>query len=233
MSKRLKAFTLVELLVVITIIGLLAALSFGAYGRVISQRNQAESAARLRQWGVALGAYVAENNGALPRRGQGVQAVTQLDRAEDWFNALPPYLGQLGYGELVKSGRRPREDDRSIFVRPGAKDPGVSGAFLSYAMNMNLSPWNIPAPTQLAAIERPVVTVFLAESPGAYASTYPSTRPFGCVAPHAGKGNVLFLDGHVAAFDADYLGVGKGDPQRDDVRWLTGTASDAQVPNYR
>ena len=53
------------------------------------------------------------------------------------------------------------------------------------------------------------------------------------MAPHAGRGNILFLDGHVAAFDADYLGVGKGDPEREDVRWLTGTASDAQAGNYR
>ena len=30
-----------------------------------------------------------------------------------------------------------------------------------------------------------------------------------------------------------YLGVGKGDPHRDDVSWLTGTASDAQADGYR
>ena len=59
-----------------------------------------------------------------------------------------------------------------------------------------------------------------------------SSRPYSCVAPHGGKGNILFLDGHVAAFDADYLGVNKGDPQRPDVQWLTGTESDAQAPNY-
>ena len=168
----------------------------------------------------------------MPRRGQGVQPVTQLDRPEDWFNALPPFLGQPGYGELLKTGRRPREGERSIFIRPGAKDPG-GAVFLSYGMNMNLSPWNLSAPTRLVQIERPSVTVFLAESPGTYASTYGSTRPFGCMAPHAGRGNILFLDGHVAAFDADYLGVGKGDPEREDVRWLTGTASDAQAGNYR
>jgi prepilin-type N-terminal cleavage/methylation domain-containing protein/prepilin-type processing-associated H-X9-DG protein len=232
MHRRRNGFTLVELLVVIAVIGVLAALTFGAYGTVTSLRNQTESAARLRQWGTALAAYVAENNGDLPRRGQGVQKVTVLDRPEDWFNALPPYLGQPGYGELVKTKRRPGENARSIFVRPGAKDPGGI-VFLSYGMNMNLSPWNLPSPTRLALIEHPSVTVFLAESPGEYASTYPSTKPFSCVAPHGGKGNVLFLDGHVAAFDADYLGVGKGDPGRDDVRWLTGTASDAQANNYR
>lgn len=231
MRLRADAFTLIELLVVLAIIGVLAALTLGATGRVQTVRDQAESAARLRQWGVAMGSYVMENNGELPRRGQGVQPVTQLDRPEDWFNALPPFLGQPGYGELVRTGRRPRAGDRSIFIRPGAKDSG-GAVFLSYGMNMNLSPWNLATPTRLAEIDRPATTVFLAEAPGTYASTYPSARPYGCEAPHGGRGNILFLDGHVAAFSTDYLGVGKGDPHREDVRWLTGTVSDAQATNY-
>ena len=131
MRGRHDAFTLLELLVVVAIICILAALAFSASGKVTSFRNQTDSAARMRQWGAALAAYAAEHNGDLPRRGQGVQPVTQLDRPEDWFNALPPFLGQPGYGE------------RSIFIRPGAKDPG-GAVFLSYGMNMNLSPWNLP-----------------------------------------------------------------------------------------
>jgi prepilin-type N-terminal cleavage/methylation domain-containing protein/prepilin-type processing-associated H-X9-DG protein len=226
-----RAFTLIELLVVVAIIAILASLALGVSAHVAGLRDRTESAARLRQWGVALGAYVAENNGDLPRRGQGVQPVSQLDRPEDWFNALPPYLGQAAYGDLVKSGRKPRAGERSIYIRPGAKDPGGT-AFLSYGMNMNLSPWNLSAPTKLMQIERPAVTVFLAESAGQYASTYPSAKAYGCLAPYGGKGNVLFLDGHVSTFTAEYLGVGRGDPQRDDVRWLTGTASDAQALNY-
>jgi len=157
--------------------------------------------------------------------------VTQLDRPEDWFNALPLYLGQPGYGALVKSGMRPKANEHSIFVRPGAKDPG-GAAFLSYGMNMNLSPWNLSAPTKITRIEQAASTVFLAESPGAYASTYPSARAYGCVAPYDGRGNILFLDGHVGVFSADYIGVGKGDPQRTDIHWLTGTESDAQAANY-
>ena len=225
------AFTLIELLVVIAIIAVLSGLIFSVLGSVNAMRNRTESATRLRQWGVALGAYVTDNNGDLPRRGQGVQKVSQLDRPEDWFNALPPYLGSPGYGQLVSTGQKPKAGDHSIFVRPGAKDPGAT-AFLSYAMNMNLSPWNLPVPTKMSQIDRPSLTVFLAESPGPFASTYPSTLPYTCQAPFNGKGNVLFLDGHVTSFDAAYLGVGKGDPQRDDVRWLTGTASDAEASKY-
>ena len=231
MNGRRSAFTLVELLVVIAIIAIIAGLSLSAIGKAQASRRQVESAARLRQWGGALGAYLSANDGDLPRRGQGVQEVTQLDRPEDWFNALPPFLSQPGYGDLVKSGKRPKANEQSLFVRPGAKDPG-GVAFLGYAMNMNLSPWNLPAPTKFARIEQHALTVFLAESPGAYASTYPSARGYGCVAPYNGKGNILFLDGHVGVFDADYIGVGKGDPQRADIRWLTGTESDAQAANY-
>jgi prepilin-type processing-associated H-X9-DG protein len=99
-------------------------------------------------------------------------------------------------------------------------------------MNMNLSPWNLPAPTKMSQLERVSAIVFLAESPGPFASTYPSTMPYTCQASYNGKGNILFLDGHVTSYDGAYLGVGKGDPQRDDVRWLTGTASDAQASKY-
>ncbi len=231
MRGRRDAFTLIELMVVVAIIAVLAGLAAAVFSRAANSRNETESAARLRQWGVALAGYVAQNDGALPRRGQGVQPVTQINRPEDWFNALPPLLGQKGYWDLVQAGQRPRAGQNSIFVRPGAKDPG-GAAFMSYGMNMNLSPWNLAAPTLLTRIEQPSVTVFLSETPGQYSSTYPSSRAYSCLAPFSDRGHVLFLDGHVGSFTAEYLGVNKGDPQRDDVRWLTGTESDAQAANY-
>src|SRR5437868_5759848 len=70
MHRRRDGFTLIELLVVITIIAVLTGLAFGVFGAVNGQRDQASSASRMRQWGVALGAYAADNNGDLPRRGQ-------------------------------------------------------------------------------------------------------------------------------------------------------------------
>jgi prepilin-type N-terminal cleavage/methylation domain-containing protein/prepilin-type processing-associated H-X9-DG protein len=224
-------FTLIELLVVIAIIAVLVGILLGVLGPINTLRDQAESASRLRQWGTALGAYVADNNGLLPRRGQGVQPVAQLDRPTDWFNALPPYAGVPGYGQLVSTGQRPKAGDKSIYVRPGAKDPG-GVAFLSYGMNMNLSPWNLTNATLLTQVDRPSMVVFLAETPGQYSSTYPSKMPYSCQAPYRGQGNILFLDGHVQAFSAAYLGVNKGDPGRDDVRWLTGTVSDSQAGQY-
>jgi prepilin-type processing-associated H-X9-DG protein/prepilin-type N-terminal cleavage/methylation domain-containing protein len=228
---RCGAFTLTELLVVAAIVAMLAGLSLSVFAKVQTTRDRVESASRLRQWGVALSAYIADNNGDLPRRGQGVQPVAQFNCPTDWFNALPPYLGLPSYGQLATTGQRPKAGDHSLFIRPGAKDPG-GVAFLGYAMNMNLSPWDLPAPARFPLIEHPAVTVFLAEAPGPWSSTYPSAQPYSCVASYNGQGNILFLDGHVSAYSGAYLGVGKGDPHRDDVSWLTGTASDSQASIY-
>ena len=226
-----RAFTLIELLVVIAILAVLAGLLLSVLGKVRVRSEMADSASRLKQWGVALHLYAADNDGYIPRRGQGIQQLTQITRATDWFNALPPYLNSPTYQELDLSGRKPKPGEKSIFVCPGVKDHGTGNYFLSYAMNMNLSPQNLEQ-TRLSQIANLPTVVFMAEAPGPYSATYPSTKPYSVAAPHDGRGNVLFLDGHVRAFSATELGCGKGDPHSADVSWLTGTASDSQASTY-
>jgi prepilin-type N-terminal cleavage/methylation domain-containing protein/prepilin-type processing-associated H-X9-DG protein len=224
-------FTLVELLVTVAVIALLAALMLPALAAVREKGRGAQCLSNQRQWGLAFRLYVDDNEDFLPRRGQGMQPVTRLDRPEDWFNALPPYLDLVPYAGQVAAGRRPRAHENSVFVCPVANDPGAA-VFLSYGMNMNLSPWNLPQATRLSAIREPVRVVSLGEGPGAYASTYPSAKPYSVVARHARRVNLLFLDGHAQAFSGPYVGCGSGDPRRADVSWLTGTESDANADNY-
>ena len=99
-------------------------------------------------------------------------------------------------------------------------------------MNMNLSPWNLPLATKFSEVEQPLCVVAMAEAPGPYASTYPSVQPYSIVARHAARINLLFLAGQVQGFAGSYVGCGESDPGRADVRWLTGTASDATAHNY-
>jgi prepilin-type processing-associated H-X9-DG protein/prepilin-type N-terminal cleavage/methylation domain-containing protein len=230
-NSKAMGFTLIELLIVLTLVAVLSALLLTSIASVRASADVAESVSHLRQWGVALSLYVADNDGSLPRRGQGVQPLAQISRPTDWFNALPPYLGSASYQNLVASGRKPKAGDKSIFISPGCADPGGQ-YFLSYAMNMNLSPWNLPDPSMMSQIANAAFVVFMAEAPGQYSSTYPSRNPYSVAAPHRGKGNVLFLDGHVQTLTASYLGCGVGDPQHSEVSWLTGTASDAQASSY-
>jgi prepilin-type N-terminal cleavage/methylation domain-containing protein len=61
-----EAMTLIELLVVIAIIAIFAGLLFPAFGKVLATLDRTKCASNLRQVGVALGSYVADNNGYLP-----------------------------------------------------------------------------------------------------------------------------------------------------------------------
>ncbi|MFZ4777150.1 MAG: prepilin-type N-terminal cleavage/methylation domain-containing protein [Terrimicrobiaceae bacterium] len=60
------AFTLIELLVVIAIIAILAALGFPAWGRARNSADRVDAIAKMRQVGVAIQSYSADNNNMLP-----------------------------------------------------------------------------------------------------------------------------------------------------------------------
>jgi prepilin-type N-terminal cleavage/methylation domain-containing protein/prepilin-type processing-associated H-X9-DG protein len=225
------AFTLSELLVVIAIIAILAGLTLGALANGKRKARSARCIGNLRQWGMAYRMYADDNNDFLPRRGQGVQALTVIDRPDDWFNALPTYFGSSTFNDLVASGKRPAAHSDSVFICPIAGDPGGTN-FLPYGMNMNLSPWNLPLAAKFGAIVQPSLVVAMGDAPGPYASTYPSCKPYSPTARHSGRVNLLFLGGQALSFAGSYVGCGVGDPGLNDVRWLTGTESDTQAHNY-
>jgi prepilin-type N-terminal cleavage/methylation domain-containing protein/prepilin-type processing-associated H-X9-DG protein len=228
---RRGGFTLIELLVVIAIIAVLAAVLLSVLAQARERARSTQCLDNLRQWGAAFRMYADDNNDYLPRRGQGVQTLVEIDRPTDWFNALPPYFGLSSFQMMISNNTAPAAHTQSVFVCPTADNPGGT-YFLSYGMNMNLCPWNLTTPTKYQQVSQPVYVVALGDTPGAYSSTYPSIQPYSIVARHAGQVNLLFLDGEVKSFAGWYAGCGVGDPGRPDVRWLTGTASDSNAHNY-
>jgi prepilin-type N-terminal cleavage/methylation domain-containing protein len=223
-----QGFTLIELLVVIAIIAILAALLLPALARAKEKSRTTQCAANLRQWGLTYRMYADDNGDYLPRRGQGIQVLAQIDRPEDWFNALPGYFCLGTFQQMIMNNVPPAAHTPSVFICPTADDPGGT-YFLPYGMNMNLCPWNLPVPVKYTDVVQPAYVVAMADAPGQYASTYPSTQPYSIVARHAGRINLLFLAGEVQAFAGSYVGCGTGDPGLEDVRWLTGTGSDASA----
>lgn len=228
---RSEGFTLVELLVVVAIIAILAAVVLSVLAHAEEKGRSTQCLDNLRQWGVAFRLYADENDDYLPRRGQGVQTLVQIDRPTDWFNALPPYFGLISFQMMISNNIVPAVHAHSVFICPSANNPGGT-YFLPYCMNMNLCPWNLTIPTKYQQVSQPDYVVAMGDAPGPYASTYPSKQPYSIVARHAGQVNLLFLGGEAQSFPGWRVGCGVGDPGLPDARWLTGTASDAGAHNY-
>ena len=232
--KRLGGFNLLEMLVVVAIVAILAALILPALSRANRKARATQCLNNLRQWGLTYRQYADDNQDYLPRRGQGVKPLEQIDRPEDWFNALPPYLKLPTYQQLFTNNQRFQAGAQSVFVCPAATDPG-SNHFLPYAMNMNLCPWGnsgTSEATKFGAVVRPAQVVALADASGPYSATYPSKNPYTPVPRHNDRVTILFLGGNAQSFAGGYIGASMGDPGRDDVRWLTGTDSDASAGKY-
>jgi len=224
-----EGFTLVELLVVIAIIAALAAMLLPSLARAKDKARSTQCVSNLHQWNVALALYQNDNEDYIPRRGQGVQPLSNVDRTEDWFNALPALIESPTYQSLVTNGTVLQPADSTVFVCPNTKQTGAA-RFLSYAMNIYVSPWIRPLPHRMGDIPRPDTVVFLADGPGGYSSTAPSVMPYSVQARHSQQANLAFLDGHVQGFTGGYVGCGVGDPNRQDVQWQTGSSGVNQAP---
>jgi len=217
-----RAFTLVELLVVIGIIAILIAILLPTLSRARGQAKSLSCQANLRQWAAAVFVYANENHGYLPRRGQGVQMVNVINRPTDWFNALPPIMKLTTYYDRFTAGNPPSPNDGSIWSCPDFEItiPNPSQYQIGYAMNMRLSTWNAITPDKITGVGPTTPMVFMADGPGPFCSVVPSSKGAYNPSPrHRGRVNLSFLDGHVASFTASEIGVGVGEISNPDVVW--------------
>jgi prepilin-type processing-associated H-X9-DG protein len=223
-------FTIVELLLVVTIIGALVGLLLPAIQKSREAARRTTCQSNLRQWGLAVQNYADIYSGRIPRRGQGPAAMfaadkaDQIDRPDIWFNALPSLMEDTSFFDRWNAHLEPRPHDGSVWVCPDAERPDdtVRG-FLPYAMNMALSVMSAKYPDHIAHVGPTGTLVFMTESVGLTSSVIPTTGAWTPVARHDGMVNIAFLDGRVSAFDGDYVGCGAAmpDPERPDIRWYT------------
>lgn len=133
------AFSLVELLVVISLIALLIGLILPALSRARSVAKQTVCQSRLRQWGLAFEAYAMSNDGFYPHI-DGLDRDAGIADQFGWVDMLPPLVGKKSWCEYQRWNKPGRD---TIFQCPSAiakysglynYNPQRNGYF-SYAMN--------------------------------------------------------------------------------------------------
>ncbi|HWB13201.1 MAG TPA: DUF1559 domain-containing protein [Pirellulales bacterium] len=214
------SLTLVELLVVVSVTALLVGLLLPAVQQARAAARRAACQSNLKQWALAVQYYADVHRGLLPRRGEGQEPTTFLDRPDDWFNALPELIENQRYITLVQKNMVPKAGDHSVWICPEAVQGPNQPTFFAYGMNMWLSTWFEPMQDNIDKVGPRSTMVFMADAPGAYCSVLPAPKPYSPTARHNGFVNISFLDGHVASFPGPEVGCDIGDPKRPDVRWI-------------
>jgi prepilin-type N-terminal cleavage/methylation domain-containing protein len=109
----LHGFTLVELLVVISIIALLVSILMPALGRAREQAKRVVCISHSRQWAIALGMYSSDNEGNYPTR-RSPSGLWQYG----WPNQYYKVRGNYTYYNLVESFCKPYVGEPEYFWCP-------------------------------------------------------------------------------------------------------------------
>lgn len=126
-SLRKSAFTLIELLTVISVIGVLAAIAMGTLGRTRASAWTTTVVSNMRQLGIASVAYAADNNGSLPGpSGLGLFRGYTKTTSQQYSVLIGPYLG-LAPAASLPSGTN--------VIVPQLVDP----AFVAFKPNVTAS----------------------------------------------------------------------------------------------
>lgn len=193
------AFTLVELLVVVVVITILAAILMPAFVTAKRKATATNCAANLHQMGVALQAYTADYDERLPCTAIDFRSGTAGVPAA-WLQAMGPYLKSDGLTRCFDDTSRNWKH-----LAPAAREPRQS----SYAPNGYLS--GRYGFAEIARIPRPADTIWLVEQadnrsleyispmrwpqPGVTGLAIPPSTEV-AVGRHQQGAYYLFVDGH-------------------------------------
>jgi prepilin-type N-terminal cleavage/methylation domain-containing protein/prepilin-type processing-associated H-X9-DG protein len=193
LSSDKRGFTLVEILVVLAILAVLAAMLFPLMARTTDSGHQAKCVNNLRQMGVAIFSFAADNGGALPSASSPM-----------WTTQIWPYVypGKEP-PKTMPSTKLPAEFIGTIFCCPAAskEEPRVR----DYAFNYRIGDGDTKTRDRLVTLSRASQHALVADAARSSGLDWSNIK-----ARHGGnKANVLYADGHVDATEVAEETMGK------------------------
>ena len=201
MSLKKNIFTLIELLIVISIVAILAALLLPALNKARESARRISCASNFSQIGKAVAMYANDNKEHIPP--YKVTAPAEEDYMYFWGGGkngfLSSYLGEQTHSYAMNIGLIDKNGKRSKLCCP-TRQPTFTGYVYCYGLN-----WHISLAEERAVLsrfKRPSRTMLAGEcSPQNIVAQLlalwetGNTYRFGF--PHSNGANVLFVDTHV------------------------------------
>lgn len=187
-----KAFSLLELLIVVAVIGIIAGTLGAASGKAQNRSRSATCLAHLRQWGGATFIHLADNTDRLPYDG----APNGISTRDAWYVDLPRSMGWKPYPEEGSWRTNPAIPlPRTVWLCPSNPRRSNGRMLFHYALNRRVNGSGEEARTTTAsAIPDPATLVWLFEN-GKLAAV--AAEGNGHTNAHGSGAYFLFLDGHV------------------------------------
>lgn len=190
---RGRAFTLIELLMVMAIIAILASLLLTAVGHGKARAQAAGCRSNLRQWGIATQLYAAGHKDFLPKDG----SFSGSSTSEGWYIDLPRTLGLPPYPEMPWRTNARLHPGHSIWICPSNARRSNGNELFHYCLNKNVNGNGTENRIRLAGIPHPSVTVWLFDNGGVAAVAQWNNVHSNL---HSQGAQFVFLDAHVAWF---------------------------------
>lgn len=206
-KKHSNAFTLTEILVVLVIVAVLAALIIPMSSKMIAQSRTAKCASNLRQMYLASIQWSNDN--------QNWMLFCLPSPSLTFEMALRPYMNIAEtWPSAQTAGKRPPE----AYACPASKDLSTASRFSDYGMNIEVNYSHPDDPRgrlyrdkkyRWASFSQASKVIFLADS-FTREIRWDMTPTARITGRHNGKANILFWDGHIECLDPKKLTFASG-----------------------